>query len=45
MHPIRRSLAIHRNKSEALRADWLQNAKEFLIGWTAGLIFFGTFLS
>lgn len=45
MHPIRRSVTLTRAKSEALRAAWIQNARDFLLGWAAGLIFFGTFLS
>ena len=45
MHPIRRSLALHQAKSETLRTDALGSAREFLVGWAAGLIFFWTMLS
>jgi hypothetical protein len=45
MHPIRRTVALRRIQSEAVRTDHLQSAKEFLVGWAAGLIFFWTMLS
>lgn len=45
MHPLRRTLALRSNQSEALRVDRVQEAKEFLVGWAAGLIFFWTMLS
>ena len=45
MHPIRRALAVRHVQSEAVRVDRLQSAKEFLVGWAAGLIFFWTMLS
>jgi hypothetical protein len=44
MHPIRRAVILRHTQSEALRADRLQSAKEFLIGWAAGLLFFWTML-
>lgn len=45
MHPIRRTLALRRTQSEALRIDHVDSAREFLVGWAAGLIFFWTMLS
>jgi hypothetical protein len=45
MHPLRRTLALRHAQSEAVRTDRLQSAKEFLVGWAAGLIFFWTMLS
>ena len=45
MHPIRRTVTLRHVQSEAVRADHLQDAKEFLVGWAAGLIFFWTMLS
>ncbi|HEX8442618.1 MAG TPA: hypothetical protein VF631_03110 [Allosphingosinicella sp.] len=45
MHPTRRAIVLRHTQSEALRGDHLQSAKEFLVGWAAGLIFFWTMLS
>lgn len=45
MHPIRRTVILHQAKSETLRAERLDSAREFLVGWAAGLLFFWTMLS
>lgn len=45
MHPLRRTLILANAKSGSIRADRLGSAREFLVGWTAGLIFFWTMLS
>ena len=40
MHPIRFALLRNKTRAETLRHERIGAARDFLVGWTAGLIFF-----
>jgi hypothetical protein len=45
MHPIRFAIIRNKARAESLRIERIGAARDFIVGWAAGLIFFGTMLS